>query len=58
MNYMGARFSGETTAMQPMLAELAKRGLLYFDDGSAARSLAPAPTSARLRRAPTATSPR
>jgi polysaccharide deacetylase 2 family uncharacterized protein YibQ len=41
MNYMGARFSSDAAAMQPMLAEIAKRGLLYFDDGSFARSAAP-----------------
>jgi len=38
MNYMGARFVGEPAAVEPMMAELGKRGLLYFDDGSTARS--------------------
>lgn len=41
MNYMGARFSADQHAMQPLMAELGKRGLLYLDDGSSARSLAP-----------------
>ena len=41
MNYMGARFSADQTAMAPVMAELAKRGLGYLDDGSSARSLAP-----------------
>ena len=41
MNYMGARFSADQTALAPMMAELAKRGLGYLDDGSSARSLAP-----------------
>jgi len=41
MNYMGARFVTDADAMQPVLAELGKRGLLYFDDGSTARSTAP-----------------
>lgn len=41
MNYMGARFSADPAAMQTMLAELGKRGLLYFDDGTSARSAAP-----------------
>lgn len=41
MNYMGARFSADGDAMQPMLEELGKRGLLYFDDGSSARTTAP-----------------
>ena len=41
MNYMGARFSADADAMQPMLAELGQRGLLYFDDGSSARTTAP-----------------
>lgn len=41
MNYMGARFSADTGAMEPFMAELGKRGLAYVDDGSSARSLAP-----------------
>ncbi|PTE06756.1 divergent polysaccharide deacetylase family protein [Mesorhizobium helmanticense] len=41
MNYMGARFSADATAMGPFMAELGKRGLAYVDDGSSARSLAP-----------------
>jgi polysaccharide deacetylase 2 family uncharacterized protein YibQ len=40
MNYMGARFVTEPAAMGPMMAELGKRGLLYLDDGSTARSVA------------------
>ena len=41
MNYMGARFSADRAAMGPLMAELGRRGLLYLDDGSSARSLAP-----------------
>ncbi|CAN7179103.1 divergent polysaccharide deacetylase family protein [Mesorhizobium sp. LjNodule214] len=41
MNYMGARFSADSAAMGPFMAELGKRGLAYVDDGSSARSLAP-----------------
>lgn len=41
MNYMGARFSADPEAMAPVMDELAKRGLLYLDDGSSARSVAP-----------------
>jgi polysaccharide deacetylase 2 family uncharacterized protein YibQ len=41
MNYMGARFSSDASAMEPFMAELGKRGLAYIDDGSSARSLAP-----------------
>ena len=41
MNYMGARFSADAAAMEPLMAELGKRGLAYIDDGSSARSLAP-----------------
>ncbi|WP_296739154.1 divergent polysaccharide deacetylase family protein [Mesorhizobium sp.] len=40
MNYMGARFSADATAMGPFMAELGKRGLAYVDDGSSARSVA------------------
>ncbi len=39
-NFMGARFSASEQALAPVLKEAAKRGLIYFDDGSAARSLA------------------
>ncbi|TKT82989.1 divergent polysaccharide deacetylase family protein [Aquamicrobium sp. LC103] len=41
MNYMGARFVTDGNAMPPFFGELGKRGLMYFDDGSSARSLAP-----------------
>ncbi|HEY6631087.1 MAG TPA: divergent polysaccharide deacetylase family protein [Rhizobiaceae bacterium] len=41
MNYMGARFVADPDAMAPMMTELARRGLLYLDDGSTARSAAP-----------------
>ena len=41
MNYMGARFVGDAGAMAPVMAELGKRGLLYLDDGSTARTVAP-----------------
>ncbi|WP_027166784.1 divergent polysaccharide deacetylase family protein [Mesorhizobium sp. WSM3224] len=41
MNYMGARFSADASAMEPFMAELGKRGLAYIDDGSSARSVAP-----------------
>ncbi|ODN72535.1 divergent polysaccharide deacetylase family protein [Methylobrevis pamukkalensis] len=38
MNYMGARFTSDTAAFEPMLAELSRRGLMYFDDASSSRS--------------------
>lgn len=41
MNYMGARFMADENAMQPVMADLAARGLMFLDDGSYARSLAP-----------------
>lgn len=40
-NFMGARFVVTDAAMQPIVREAAKRGLGYFDDGSAPRSAAP-----------------
>jgi polysaccharide deacetylase 2 family uncharacterized protein YibQ len=40
MNFMGAKFSTESEAMQPVMAELGKRGLMYLDDGSSARTTA------------------
>src|SRR5262249_20893547 len=39
-NYMGSRFTSNDTALTPMLREVAKRGLMYLDDGSSPRSLA------------------
>jgi len=39
-NLMGARFTATDQAFAPVLREIAKRGLLYFDDGSSPRSLA------------------
>ncbi|MGB3388063.1 MAG: divergent polysaccharide deacetylase family protein [Pseudaminobacter sp.] len=41
MNYMGARFAADAEAMRPVMSELGRRGLLYLDDGSSARSAAP-----------------
>jgi polysaccharide deacetylase 2 family uncharacterized protein YibQ len=37
---MGARFTATDQALIPVLREIGKRGLLYFDDGSSARSIA------------------
>lgn len=39
-NYMGARFTANEPAIGPVLGDIAKRGLIYFDDGSSPRSLA------------------
>jgi polysaccharide deacetylase 2 family uncharacterized protein YibQ len=39
-NFMGARFVVSDAVMQPIVNEAAKRGLGYFDDGSAPRSVA------------------
>ncbi|HKU06123.1 MAG TPA: divergent polysaccharide deacetylase family protein [Bradyrhizobium sp.] len=39
-NFMGARFVVSDSMMQPIVREAAKRGLGYFDDGSAPRSVA------------------
>jgi polysaccharide deacetylase 2 family uncharacterized protein YibQ len=38
-NFMGARFTASEPAISSVLRETAKRGLLYVDDGSSARSL-------------------
>jgi len=40
MNHMGARFTASEQSLAPILRETAKRGLIYADDGSSARSLA------------------
>jgi polysaccharide deacetylase 2 family uncharacterized protein YibQ len=39
-NFMGTRFVATETAMQPVIRDAARRGLGYFDDGSAPRSVA------------------
>src|SRR5690242_5734755 len=39
-NFMGARFIATDAVMQPVIKEAAKRGLGFFDDGSAPRSVA------------------
>jgi uncharacterized protein len=39
-NYMGSRFTASDAAFAPLLREVAKRGLMYLDDGSSPRSLA------------------
>ena len=39
-NFMGGRFVVADAVMQPIIREAAKRGLGYFDDGSAPRSVA------------------
>ncbi len=41
VNYMGARFSADSDAMTVLMTELGKRGLMYLDDGSSARSVSP-----------------
>ncbi len=40
MNYMGARFVADEAAVAPLMGELGRRGLMYVDDGSTARSVA------------------
>jgi polysaccharide deacetylase 2 family uncharacterized protein YibQ len=40
VNYMGARFTSTETALAPMMRETARRGLIFIDDGTSARSLA------------------
>ena len=39
-NYMGSRFTANDAAFAPVLREVAKRGLMYLDDGTSPRSLA------------------
>jgi uncharacterized protein len=46
-NFMGARFVATDAAMTPVIREAAKRGLSYFDDGSAPRSVASALTGSQ-----------
>jgi polysaccharide deacetylase 2 family uncharacterized protein YibQ len=40
IGYMGAKFTASAPALTPVLGEIAKRGLIYVDDGSSPRSVA------------------
>ena len=40
VNFMGARFTASDAALAPVLREVARRGLIYVDDGSSPRSQA------------------
>jgi polysaccharide deacetylase 2 family uncharacterized protein YibQ len=46
-NFMGGRFVVSDGVMQPIVREAAKRGLGYFDDGSAPRSVAASQAAAQ-----------
>ena len=39
-NFMGARFTSTEAALAPIMRDVSKRGLIYFDDGSSPRSVA------------------
>ncbi|WP_245415559.1 divergent polysaccharide deacetylase family protein [Ciceribacter lividus] len=39
MNYMGGRFLADANSLEPVMRDIGERGLLFFDDGSSARSL-------------------
>jgi polysaccharide deacetylase 2 family uncharacterized protein YibQ len=39
-NYLGAKFTADPASVSPVLAEIARRGLIYLDDGSSAQSKA------------------
>jgi polysaccharide deacetylase 2 family uncharacterized protein YibQ len=38
VNYMGAKFTSDIGPLAPVMREIGKRGLMYLDDGSSARS--------------------
>lgn len=39
MNFLGGRFLSDADAFEPVMRDLAKRGLLFLDDGTSAQSL-------------------
>jgi polysaccharide deacetylase 2 family uncharacterized protein YibQ len=41
VNYLGGKFTADPRVLSPALSEIAARGLLYLDDGSSPRSVAP-----------------
>jgi len=48
---MGAKLLGDEAALAPVLSEIAGRGLLFLDDGSAARSTVKSSAAAATARA-------
>lgn len=38
MNYLGGRFMADEKALEPVMRDIGKRGLLFLDDGSSAQS--------------------
>lgn len=38
-NFMGARFLSDPKALEPIMRDLARRGVMFFDDGTSSRSL-------------------
>ncbi|HEY1943459.1 MAG TPA: divergent polysaccharide deacetylase family protein [Roseiarcus sp.] len=40
VNYLGGKFTSDSRALSPVLAEIASRGLDYLDDGASPRSVA------------------
>lgn len=38
VNYLGGRFTASTDALEPVMRDIAARGLLFLDDGSSAQS--------------------
>ncbi len=41
INFMGGKFTSNDAALAPIMKDFASRGLLYIDDGSSGRSVAP-----------------
>nr|WP_316650920.1 divergent polysaccharide deacetylase family protein [uncultured Gellertiella sp.] len=41
MNYLGGRYLSDQKAMDPVMKDIAARGLLFLDDGTSAQSLGP-----------------
>ncbi|PZU86396.1 MAG: hypothetical protein DI528_09495 [Shinella sp.] len=39
MNYLGGRFLADGESLEPVMRDIGKRGLLFLDDGSTARSM-------------------
>jgi uncharacterized protein len=40
MNFLGGRFTADERALNPVLREIARRGLFYLDDGSSSQTIA------------------
>ena len=47
MNFLGGRFLSDADALEPVMRDIGRRGLLFLDDGTSAQSLTDAVAQGR-----------